>query len=204
LNDPEKGYFIKKTKDMTMKIYKIAATAVAVALLGAAAFAHSGATGVVKQRMEGMGAMGKAVKMVAPMMRGEIAYDAEVVRGVAKVIRMHAGETLTALFPEGSAGMPSEAKVSIWSDWERFAEMAAQLEVYAEGLGMAAGNGMRPEDMTAGDDMMAGDMMGGDMMGGGEPMMGIEALADMPVDAVFDMVSQTCAACHTAFRADSM
>ena len=57
--------------------------------------------------------------------------------------------------------------------------------------------------------MMGGDaMMGsGDMMGGGGMMadatMGREELAEMPADAVFAMVSDTCSSCHTRFRTEA-
>ena len=54
----------------TMILAAIAVTGTAVAAL-----AHSGATGVVKDRMEAMKAMGDAVKTVTPMMRGEAEYD---------------------------------------------------------------------------------------------------------------------------------
>ena len=43
--------------------------AVLIAGTAVTAFAHSGATGIVKERMDAMLAMGKAVKTVAPMMR---------------------------------------------------------------------------------------------------------------------------------------
>jgi cytochrome c556 len=71
--------------------------------MAAAAFAHGGAEGVVKERMDGMMAMGQSVKELAPMMRGEITYDAEAVRTGARVFVEHS-EGMTELFPEGSAG----------------------------------------------------------------------------------------------------
>ena len=77
------------------------------------AFAHGGATGIVKDRMDAMADMGKAVKAVTPMMRGEIDYDADVVRRAAATFSRHAGDSMTELFPEGSGGMPSEAKDAI-------------------------------------------------------------------------------------------
>ncbi|MCK5745133.1 MAG: cytochrome c, partial [Oricola sp.] len=136
----------------------------------AAAYAHGGATGIVKERMDAMGAMGDIVKSLSAMMRGETAYDANAVRDGAETIRRHAGEALTGLFPEGSGGEPSEARAEIWSNWDEFAAMAAQLETLAEGLGRAADNGL----MHGGGQPVPGGMMGGSsgMMGGGSGMMG--------------------------------
>ncbi len=78
--------------------------AVLIAGTAVTAFAHSGATGIVKERMDAMLAMGKAVKTVAPMMRGETAYDAETVRDAARLFQQHAGESMTKLVPEGTGG----------------------------------------------------------------------------------------------------
>lgn len=170
-----------------------------------AAFAHGGATGVVKERMDAMADMGKAVKAVTPMMRGEIAYDADVVRQAAATFSRHAGETMTNLFPEGTGGAPSEAKDSVWTKWEEFSELAEQLGVVSEGLAGAADNGM----MASGGGAASTDtMMGGasGMMGGAdttESTMTVAQIAEMPVDSAFTMVTQVCSACHTKFRAES-
>ena len=94
---------------------------------GAAAFAHSGATGVVKERMDGMLALGGVVKELNPMMRGQTPFDADRVRAGADVMIAHAGEQMTRLFPEGSDGMPSVALPAIWENWEEFTALAEQL-----------------------------------------------------------------------------
>ena len=182
----------------------------AVAFAGVGAFAHSGATGIVKERMEAMKAMGDATKTVGAMFSGEASYDAATIREAAETIRGHAGSAMTELFPEGTNAAPSEAKETIWQDWETFAAMARQLEVMAEGLARAADNGpggtpMASNDMMAGAGMMGGSggMMGGSgMMGSSAPMMDADHLAEMPAEAVFTMMSQTCSACHTRFRAE--
>lgn len=190
-----------------MKMKTVALT-LGASLIAAAALAHSGATGVVKERMEGMKAMGDAIKRIAPMFQGELGYDADAVRAAAATFKDHAGESMMALFPDGSNPKPSEAKTSIWKNWGDFSDLAERLEIYAEGLALAADNGLAHGDGTGADAMMGGaSMMGGDsamtgMMSGHKPMMGVAELAEMPVDAVFTMVSQTCSACHTRFRAD--
>jgi cytochrome c556 len=181
--------------------------AVLIAGTAVTAFAHGGATGIVKERMDAMLAMGKAIKTVAPMMRGETAYDAGTVSDAARLFQQHAGESMTKLFPEGTGGMPSEAKDEVWTDWDRFAALASQLEEYSEGLERAADNGlggMGGDTSMDGASMMGGgSMMGSDttMMGGGG-MMDAAAIAEMPADAAFAMTTQVCSACHERFRAE--
>ena len=186
--------------------------AVLIAGTAVTAFAHSGATGIVKERMDAMLAMGKAVKTVAPMMRGETAYDAETVRDAARLFQQHAGESMTKLFPEGSDGKPSEAKPEIWTDWNSFAGLAAQLETFSAGLAAAADNGLmmagtQHGSMMEGSNTMMGSsgMGSGSMMGAGGMMGGARSVGDlsqMPADGVFMMLSQVCSACHTRFRAE--
>ncbi len=182
-----------------MNYKKLVTTAVAASIFAATAFAHGGAKGIVKERMDGMSALGDTVKSLAPMMRGEGDYDAEAVRQGAEVIRSHAGTSLTKLFPIGSGGMPSEAKDTVWQDWEEFAALSERLHLYSEGLALAADNGlMMTQETTANT---------GTMMGGSAPMasnaLGLEELAEMSAEGVFAMISQTCSACHTKFRAEA-
>ncbi|TCD15415.1 c-type cytochrome [Oricola cellulosilytica] len=192
----------------------------------AAAFAHGGATGIVKERMDAMGAMGDAIKTLSAMMRGETGYDAAVVQREAGKIETHGGKAMTSLFPEGSDGAPSEAKSEIWSNWKEFEALAVRLESLAAGLERAAENGLAMGNETGmgGSSMMGtgSNMMGtgSNMMGTGSGMMGSgtssmmsgggmgsgdslpdeKTLASMPADGVFNMVAQTCSSCHTKFR----
>jgi cytochrome c556 len=197
-----------------MKITGFSAV-IATASIAGAVWAHSGATGVVKERMDGMMAMGKSVKDITPMMRGQTEYDPERIRAFAEEVRQHSGEAMTKLFPEGSDGTPSEAKPSIWADWDEFEALAEQLHTLSEGLALAAengplhGGGGQAAGMMGGQSMMSGrSMMGsGSMMGGSATSeiryLGLEELSEMPADGVFMMVSQTCSACHTKFRAEA-
>ncbi len=194
-----------------MKTLKLTTGAVAASLFAVSAFAHGGATGIVKDRMDGMSAMKDSMKVLTPIMQGKAPYDAEKVRVEAESIGRHAGEALTRLFPEGSMGKPSEAKHEIWTDWEGFSDLAEQLHAYAEGLALASGNGLMMADSGQNAGMMtgaSGSMMGaggmtggmtGGMMGG---VPGREELAEMPADGVFMMLSQACSACHTKYRAE--
>ena len=192
---------------MNMKIW---ITAIAIGTTGVAALAHSGATGVVLERMQGMSAMAKTLKTLSPMMRGQVPYDADVVRREAGAMIGHAGEQMTRLFPEGSGGGVSKALPSVWENSEEFAALAQELRTAAEGLKLSAGNGLAAaqgngsESMMGGatDGMMGGGSapaLGGGMMGSDLPMT-TEMFADMPTDRAFAMVAQTCSACHQKFR----
>ncbi len=190
-----------------MKSRNIVMGAIVVSVVAASAYAHGGAKGIVKERMDGMSALGKTMKALAPMMRGEGSYDAQAVRQGAETIRSHAGSSLTRLFPEGSGGMPSEAKDAVWHEWEDFSALAEQLHLYGEGLSLAADNGLM---MSNGAQTDTSSMMGGGastMMGGASTMMaggmGLEELSEMSADGVFAMVSQTCSSCHTKFRSEA-
>ncbi|WP_271951064.1 c-type cytochrome [Ruegeria faecimaris] len=189
-----------------MTFLKLATGAALASIIAMTALAHGGATGIVKERMDGMSALKNSMKTLTPMMQGKTPYDADVVRREAEQIGRHAGDSMTRLFPDGSGGKPSEAKPEIWTDWDEFSELAEQLHNYSEGLALAAENGL----MMAGTEQGA-SMMGGSGMMGGESMMGTSMmggspnqaqLSEMPADGVFMMLSQTCSACHTRFRSE--
>ncbi|APX89022.1 hypothetical protein BV394_04170 [Brevirhabdus pacifica] len=195
-----------------MKTKNLWAAAAATLAIATAAGAHNGATGIVKERMEAMGAMGKVMKTLAPMMRGEAKYDAEQVREGARTLRQHSGdEGLTRLFPDGTTGKPSEASPAIWERPEDFARLADRLAAYADGLEKAADNppakgaghgagammggasagsmmGAAPAGNAGASGMMGGTSpMGGSgsaMMGGGAAMMG-----NTPVPALEELAA---------------
>ncbi len=186
-------------------------------LTAGAALAHGGATGIVKERMDAMVVLQKAVKAITPVMRGQAEYDADAVRTFAAAVEMHSGEAMTKLFPEGTGGKPSEAKDEVWSDWEEFEALAMNLETLGKALSEAADNGLAGQasggtsgsmmgtgNMTASGTMMgANSAMGGVMGQSGDGVMDSEMLASMSADMLFTRISQTCSACHTKYRAES-
>lgn len=205
-----------------MKQTRIAAVA-ATALIGASAFAHNGATGAVMERMMGMSAMRDAMAALTPMMQGTAPYDVRAVQEHAAAIMAHSGANMTALFPADGDNAASYVKPEIWSEWEDFERMAEELRLYAEGLALAAPNGLEapaPAAMPMSERMAA-------MMPEPEPprltvaqLMGVEprpgaasAAAEAPdggidwsamaAPAAFEMVGQVCSACHAQFRSGS-
>lgn len=171
----------------------------ALALGGAAAFAHGGATGIVKHRMDQMVTLRDAMKTLKEELALGGPYDADRVQAAAAAVKRNSGEALTSKFPEGSLPMASEALPTVWTDWERFSSLAMQLEDYAGALETAAANRIPNDPGTGmGGGMMGGGMMGGGMMGGGGP--DAAQLAQMPPMASFQAIADTCSACHTDFR----
>jgi cytochrome c556 len=69
------------------------------------------------------------MKVVAPMVRGQVAYDEVAVAAAGRVFSMHSGSDLVALFEdENTQAAPSEAGPAIWSDPEQFAELSERLQ----------------------------------------------------------------------------
>jgi len=167
--------------------------------------AHTGATGVVKERMDLMKALGDAMKQLNAMFANEAPYDAEKVKLAAGVIEKHAGDQMTRLFPEGPVEHPSEALPVIWKSWAEFEDWADQLRTYAVALAAAAGN-ERGHMSGQGGMMGQGSMMAQGAMMAQSRMMGEaqrpepDKLRSMPPDAAFTWVTNTCSGCHTKFR----
>jgi cytochrome c556 len=115
---------------------KILASFVA-ALTVTAAFAHSGASGIVMERMEMMKNISTHMKTVALIVRGDQDFDSGKAVTAAQAIAAHADE-LPGKFPAGSLDHPSEALPAIWENWDQFVGLAQQLQANAMALSEAA------------------------------------------------------------------
>lgn len=104
------------------------------------AAAHSGATGVVKERMELMKGMGKQMKRMGAMAKGKQPYEAAAFVEGAQVI-LDGTPKVNALFPEGSNPHPSEALPRIWQEWPKFEASNEKLLSEAEKLLRVAESG---------------------------------------------------------------
>ena len=104
---------------------------------GAAAFAHSGATGVVKERMDGMKEMSHAAKAMGAVKAGAIPFSFDTLNLAGREIARH-GVAARGQFPEGSLHSPSEALPAIWSDRETFDRLLDQMTTAAERLAVSA------------------------------------------------------------------
>ncbi len=117
-----------------------AAVAVAIGATASLAYAHGGAHGVMKERMDLMKGMGDAMKAMGAMFKQQAPYQADVVAENAALLAEHAPK-IPDLTPDGSNEKPSEALPIIWEDWDTFVEQTNQLEVESSKLAEIAGNG---------------------------------------------------------------
>ncbi len=102
--------------------------------------AHSGATGVMKERMELMKGMGDAMKTMGAMLKGQTAFEPAVIAEKAGYLADHA-DKIPELTPEGSNDHPSEALPIIWQEWDGYEESARQLADEGAKLVEIASNG---------------------------------------------------------------
>jgi cytochrome c556 len=101
-----------------------------------AVWAHGGATGIVKQRMDGMMTMGKSLAVIADMFKGKRNYEPRLILQSADELKKHAVE-IAALFPDTETsrnGKGTEALPEIWSRNDDFLAIAAQLTNGADDL----------------------------------------------------------------------
>ena len=109
------------------------------------AFAHSGAEGVVKERMDAMKGMAESMKIMGAMFKGETAFDPAVMAEKAGFLAEHAA-MIPAMTPEGSNDHPSEALPVIWEAWDDYLtdaralgeESAMLIELAKKGADQAA------------------------------------------------------------------
>lgn len=188
-------------------------SAVATALVVAAAsaaFAHGGATGIVKERMDGMLNLASAVKTLSNAIESSSSSPAEI-KEAATVIRVHSGKNMTALFPPDSLEGPSQGTRQIWEDWNEFSRLAIELEQLGAELAAATDEGITRSPYTAPstkisqeprrnwDDLDEGELMG--------LTRKLESRVSDPAPAprssigdLFTKITGTCASCHQRFR----
>ncbi len=102
------------------------------------AYAHEGAEGVVKDRMDMMGEIARSMKTIGKMIKGVDSYNAKKAKAAALEIYGHMSH-MTDMFPEGSTEKPSEALPVIWDDWDEFVALSNQLKDDSKLLSELAG-----------------------------------------------------------------
>lgn len=112
------------------------------------AFAHSGATGIVKMRMDMMSDIADQMKTISKMVKGETVFDAGKIEAAAKSVEDHAGN-FEKMFPSGSIKGPSEALPAIWKDWDAFAELTSRMKSKATTVAEVAKGASRSEEVAA-------------------------------------------------------
>lgn len=116
------------------------ALALAIAGVSSLGFAHGGAKGVVKERMDLMKDMADSMKVMGAMFKGETAFDPAVVAEKASFLADHA-PMIAKMTPEGSNDHPSEALPIIWQAWDDYVADADALAEEGAKLVEIANNG---------------------------------------------------------------
>jgi cytochrome c556 len=112
----------------------VTTTLCALAIAAAACLpsvAHDHATGVVKERMDMMEVMAKRLKAIRARIDGK--RDLAAIKVDAEAIAAHAPH-LVHLFPPGSTQKPTDARATIWQNWNDFERKATALEVESKKL----------------------------------------------------------------------
>ncbi|TCS36766.1 c-type cytochrome [Reinekea marinisedimentorum] len=170
----------------------------AILMTSSLTLAHEGAEGVIQERMDLMSNFSKSVKTLSAMMKGNTAYDANIVRNEAGKIAASSGKHITGLFPENSLSVESEATLAIWKDWPAFERYAMDLEITAKGLVQAADNTGSSE--AGGVNSLLGLTAAPGTPAAATMPLTVEALASMPAQEVFGKMTQNCSGCHKKFR----
>lgn len=115
-----------------------AGAAIAALVVAAPLPAHDHATGIVKERMDGMESIGKVMKAIDQRIKAKrdlapIAKDALRVQEIAA--------KMLSWFPPGSNQEPSEAKAAIWEHWADFEAKARALQIESGKLVSVAASG---------------------------------------------------------------
>jgi cytochrome c556 len=110
--------------------------AISSLLIAGVVYSHSGAMGVVKERMDAMQDMGDKTKVVADMFKGKADFERAALIEAADVFVMH-GSEMTELFPDtkkSRTGSNTEALPKIWEQWDDFDTLVNQFITRSEAL----------------------------------------------------------------------
>ncbi|MGI9354744.1 MAG: c-type cytochrome [Rhizobiaceae bacterium] len=118
-------------------IHMAALSGLVAVSIGGLAFAHSGATGIVKQRMESMKSIAGSMKTISKLTWTKPNEARLALKKNAAAIGKHASQ-IVKMFPEGSIEEPSEALSAIWEKPDEFARLAEAMESRAGELAALA------------------------------------------------------------------
>lgn len=106
----------------------------------ALALAHTGATGIVKERMEGMSSLAQSMKALAQLAKSDDVDQGQVIE-IARQIKEESGVAMSQRFPIDEQQMVSEASPAIWENWKEFEQISDELFQAAVALESSALNG---------------------------------------------------------------
>jgi len=104
--------------------------------------AHTGASGVVKERMDAMVDMKDQSKIFVSMLKGETDIDRSFLQQAADQFTEH-GKAMTKLFPDTHAsrhGPKTEALNTIWDNWNDFSDAVSNFIESSKKLSQSVAN----------------------------------------------------------------
>ena len=108
--------------------------------MSAGLLAHSGAKGIVKERMDAMKEIGKGMKALGAMAKGQAQLRESAIKAAARTISEHSAR-IGELFPDtpkSRKGHMTEAAPAIWENNADFLALAKQMAKNANDLNLAA------------------------------------------------------------------
>lgn len=115
---------------------RTAASLVAIGITGAT-YAHEGAMGIVKVRMDAMSAIGDNMKSISAMLTGKADFEGKLISKLADEISVHAA-SFPDHFKEEIEDKFTEASPAIWQKPDEFKKISADLASYADMLSKKA------------------------------------------------------------------
>ena len=119
---------------------KPALLACCVMFASGTALAHSGATGIVKERMDMMKDLGVAMKALVQQSKAHTVERGVIIQSRETIIT-HA-DHLVRMFPVGSDKKPSEAAPAIWTDGDKFKGLFSDMKSAA--IALSSGPNAKP------------------------------------------------------------
>lgn len=133
------------------RIFKLspifAISTIAATVIVTPASGHKGATGIVKERMEVMEALGKSIKSLVAMLKGKAQFNRQAVKATANKMAAH-GTKMKTQFPAGSDQKPTRALPAVWKNRPDFDKLADQLTQAAKALEKNADAAKSPKDLA--------------------------------------------------------
>ena len=118
-------------------ISKTCVAVIVVCVLTFSASSHEHATGIVKERMDLMAAIGKRMKSINAHIKEK--RQLNTIKDDARAIAESAPH-IAHLFPPGSTQHPTEAKTTIWQNFQDFESKAKVLEAESAKLAQLSEN----------------------------------------------------------------
>lgn len=173
---------------------RLGAVAALVLLVAGSPASADGARDVVLLRQKEMKEIASAAKVIAGMFKMPETYSSSLFEKAARGISERADKRLLDGFETIVAAENSKASAAIFTDRDRFAELARDLKRYADALAEAAKQ--HPGEMTDEMRMKDGELMEGGILGSRRKTR----TSDMSAEHLFHMMLQTCTSCHSSFR----